>query len=1383
MSRSVRDTLGLLALIATGLALTAPPAIAAPQLGVELSYEASEIQRVDVNATGGQFRLIFGSGGPGVAETGNLEIKTSGTTEVEPPSAAEVEDALNAITNISSDGGSVSVTRVLEGSGKTFYEVTFNGGPLRNTDVPEMSAVDGTAPLSGVAAEAFVTTFQAGGVRHSDERVDFTARVSNMAPRPGPAGTVLTCEVEEHSFVRESSPGFGLSFNWLVDGLPATGTETQTSPRTSTYETTAADEDRALQCVATAHNDGGAEIAASLPYGPPSAGPTLSGAVGVVVPLVTATTLSATEQEFSCSPPKAGVWTGSPTWSFQWLRNGAPIAGATNSTYVAHTGAGEEDHLVRLQCEVTGANADGAIVMASPTNGFTGTEAEFEAEYGAVPPEGPFNPSGLPQVSEPQSVTSGPVTLELELPAGQETFAYRIEASGWDCEALAEQPATVRCSRKDLLAPGQEYPPLTIVTALGADAPDLATATATVSGGGAPPASGEIEFPIQPALPFGLSRWTSMLLGTEGNEYTQAGGHPLLGKAEVVMNRKRGLGPGSELPVEQVKQVIADLPPGVLGNQLALPKLCHSVSDDCPRESQVGFARLFLGGQEGGAGVSAPISAYEPEFGLPAEFAFKDIAGNVYTFSPRLRPEDGYAVSLELGAAPKVKFLESSVTLCDFGVKIEVTECFNPGEPGANPKPLFTTPTHCGVPLTTRVRLDSWEHPSFIEGPPFTGAAMTGCDKVPFEPRADLRPTSHRADSPTGLDVELTMPTNGLEEPDGIAQSNLREARVTFPEGMAVNPSAAAGLSACSLAQVGFEERGGKLVPNDDPVTCPESSKIGSVEIKSPVLNDTLKGEVYIATQGAVEGSLVGFFMVFDSPKNGILVKLPARVTPDPRTGQLTVTVPESPQQPFSAVRMHFPGGPQATLLTPPKCGTYQIKNELVPWSGGPTVTRTSSFTVDHGPGGGACPAGGLEPGLSAGSANPLAGITSPFNVHLTRPDGSDRFTALDLHMPPGISAYLKGVPYCPDSVLASIPTAGGTGRGEIDHPACPPASQIGTVGAGAGGGPNPFFTTGRAYLAGPYKGAPLSIATVVPAVAGPLDLGSVVVRNALHVDPETAQVSVLSDPIPTILHGLLLDVRDIRVQIDRPHFTLNPTNCEPMAVGATVRGLSGASAALAKPFQVGGCGRLKFKPKLKLNLKGGTKRGDHPALKAVVTTNQGSGGNEANIAKAIVKLPHSAFLDQAHIRTICTRVQYAANQCPAGSIYGFAKAVTPLLDNPLEGPVYLRSSNHKLPDLVMKLSGQVSIEVVGRIDSAHGGIRTNLETVPDAPVSKFTLEMQGGKKGLIQNSTNLCASTNKALAQFTGQNGKFKEIRPVVKPLGCKGKQPRKGKRHSRKK
>ena len=556
---------------------------------------------------------------------------------------------------------------------------------------------------------------------------------------------------------------------------------------------------------------------------------------------------------------------------------------------------------------------------------------------------------------------------------------------------------------------------------------------------------------------------------------------------------------------------------------------------------------------------------------------------------------------------------------------------------------------------------------------------------------------------------------------------------------------------------------------------CPDSSKLGTVEVDTPLLEEhpgesPLPGAVYLAKPHENPfDSLLAIYITVNDPKTGIVVKLPGLVQADPQTGQLTTTVRESPQVPFEDFKLHFFEGAAGALRTPPTCGSYETTTELTPWSApesGPPATPADPYAIDKAANGSsACAHTPSEeenkPSFEAGTEAPSAGAYSPFLLKLHREDGSPELKQIDTTLPPGLTGKLAGIPECSEGALQAAKAK--TGTEEQQSPSCPAASKVGAVNVAAGAGPDPYYAQGNAYLAGPYQGAPLSLAIITPAVAGPFDLGDVVVRAALQVNPETAQITVKSGPIPTILEGIPLDIRTIAVKMDKPNFTLNPTDCEKMAVTAQALSALGQSAALTYPFQVGGCNALGFKPKVAISLKGGTKRNDNPALKAVVSFPQGA---YANTASAQVTLPHSEFLDQAHIGTVCTRVQFAANACPAASVYGHATAVTPLLDQPLSGPVYLRSSSNKLPDLVAALNGQIDVALDGRIDTGKGGgIRNTFSVVPDAPVSKFVLEMQGGSKGLLVNSENLCSPKAKthAIANFTAQNGKVYDTTPEV--------------------
>jgi hypothetical protein len=470
---------------------------------------------------------------------------------------------------------------------------------------------------------------------------------------------------------------------------------------------------------------------------------------------------------------------------------------------------------------------------------------------------------------------------------------------------------------------------------------------------------------------------------------------------------------------------------------------------------------------------------------------------------------------------------------------------------------------------------------------------------------------------------------------------------------------------------------------------------------------------------------------------------------------------------------LNFFGGAEATLTTPQACGEFATATALKPWSGNGDANPAASLRIDAGPGGLPCVSNPAQaphaPAFSAGAVAPRAGAYTPFVMHLKREDGSQRLERLEATLPAGQLAKLASVPYCPQANLDAA--AGRSGREEQASASCPAASRVGGVAVAVGAGPRPYHVAGSAYLAGPYAGAPLSLAIVTPAVAGPFDLGTVVVRTALHLNPVSARVRAVSDPIPTILQGIPLDLRSVALSFDRPDFTLNPTSCDPMAVEGAATSVLAQMAPLFSRFQVGDCRDLSFDPELSLRLSGPTHRAGYPRLRAFLRAKPG----QANIARTTVTLPHSELLAQEHIRTVCTRVQFAADDCPKDSVYGATKAWSPLLDRPLTGPVYLRSNGgeRQLPDLVAALRGPASqpieIELVGFIDSVRGRIRATFADVPDAPVSKFILEMRGGKKGLLANSTNICKGANRATVKLTGQNGKTHNTNPELK-VDCKG-------------
>jgi hypothetical protein len=604
----------------------------------------------------------------------------------------------------------------------------------------------------------------------------------------------------------------------------------------------------------------------------------------------------------------------------------------------------------------------------------------------------------------------------------------------------------------------------------------------------------------------------------------------------------------------------------------------------------------------------------------------------------------------------------------------------------------------------------------------------------------------------------------------------VKTAVVTLPDGMTINPSVGAGLGACSLAGYAAE-----TVSSAPGAGCPNDSKIGDFTVHSPLFEEAVEGSLFLAAPHANPfGTLLAVYLVAKAPDRGILVKVAGRLDADPQSGRLTATFDNLPQLPYTNLQVHFREGNRSPLATPPACGTYATGLALTPWRAGNVVTNTSPFAIAAGVGGGPCPAAQIPfaPGAAAGTLNSAAGRYSPFYLHITRHDTEQEITSYSTTLPPGLLGKLAGIPYCPEAAIAAAKA--NSGFAETAHPSCPAATEIGHTVAGFGLGPVLSYAPGGLYLAGPFHGSPFSIVAIDSATVGPFDLGVIVVRSAIKVDPQTAQVSIDSagsDPIPHIIDGIPIHLSDVRVYISRPNFTLNPTSCDPFTVSSKMNGsgqrfgdpADDPTATATSPFQAFDCASLGFAPKLSLTLKGGTQRGNYPSLRAEVTPRPG----DANIGTTTVTLPPSEFLAQNHIDTICTRGQFAREACPSGSVYGRARASSPLLGAPMEGKVYLRSSDHDLPDLVAALRGggnDLAIDVVGRIDSSHGGLRGTFETLPDAPVSKFTMTLFGGKHGLLQNSENTCGAPQFATARMVGKNNLGEKLRPRL-GIKCKGR------------
>jgi hypothetical protein len=890
---------------------------------------------------------------------------------------------------------------------------------------------------------------------------------------------------------------------------------------------------------------------------------------------------------------------------------------------------------------------------------------------------------------------------------------------------------------------------------------------------------------------------------------TQAGGHPDL-YTEFELGSRISTVPPVPCYCNDPKEVTVHSPAGVTANPhvVAECKIAQLAQGECSADSQAGqvMIKLFGGyillamyrtppatGQAGQFAFTLPFGSKIPQFLvvhartesdygldvtaegishlLPLEYTapiFWGVPGEHFYDFLRIAPseassENGGSIQCSQNPIPALlaKSEADLIAACSqFGWTVR-------DNPSSLPiAPMMQNPTTCVGPLKSSIDVLAYDlgRTSAEDDWP----ATTGCDGLSFDPSLAANPTTTNTDSPSGVEVVIDAPQ--FQDPSTPSPSELKASLMTLPEGFSLNPSAAAGKLTCSDLQ--------SSVGTAEEAHCPEFSKVGTVTIDTSALPAPINGFAYLGEPKPGEP----YRLVVSANGFGVAVKLLGTVHADEKTGQLVAGFSDLPQTPFQKFTIHFFGAERGLLATPTHCGQYPVTSEFTPWDGALSIQKqTQFFVLDHGPNATACPGAtrDFKPGFEAGTKSNAAGAHTTFSLRIAREDGEQNLDALSLSTAPGFLAKLRGVPYCPESAIAELGSSDRNGREELADPACPAASEVGSAAAAAGAGTKPLYTSGKAYLAGPYKGAPLSLVVVVPAVAGPYDLGNVVTRAALNIDPATLQVSAVSDPLPRVVEGVPLRLRLIQVELDRPNFALNPTNCEPFSVDAAITGDQGSVANVSAPFQVANCTDLEYGPKLSLKLKGGLNRLGHPAIRAVLRTKQG----EANSRHVSVTLPAGELLDNKHIGTVCTRGQFAADSCPAESLLGSATAWSQLLDQPLSGSVYLRASSHRLPDLVTDLEGQVDVELSARIDTAKGGrLRATFGSIPDVPVEKFVMNLEGGKKGLLQNSRGLCGKHKRAKVQMTGQNGwRLTDKVPLGISCGSKAKHRRNARHHRR--
>ncbi|MBB4661624.1 hypothetical protein [Conexibacter arvalis] len=876
---------------------------------------------------------------------------------------------------------------------------------------------------------------------------------------------------------------------------------------------------------------------------------------------------------------------------------------------------------------------------------------------------------------------------------------------------------------------------------------------------------------------FGITRFDGDVVNRDAlgvvTAATQAGSHPDEVTAYIDFATRSGALPGLVVPEEDAKDIRVDLPVGFVGNPQVVTK-CREpelesvqIGTDCPRDSQVGVAHVITTST---APQTVPVFNMEPPPGVPGAFGFR-IASVPIHLRAVVRSDGDYGLSILVPrlsqAAP---ILRTSLTfwgvpadpkndadrgwVVDSGTRVVCADTSDPScstTSGLPPQAFLTNPMTCNGPVETRLSVTSWlgssAHASFFTHLPApdqeTLVGPEGCDRVPFDARLTGTPVKARASSPSGFSFDLSVPQNG--NPTGIAQGHLKKAVVRLPEGMSVNPSSASGLAACGDAQIGL---GTLQMPS-----CPDGSKIGTLTIDTPLLSDPLTGAIYL--RDPLPGNLFRLLLVAEG--SGVLIKLPGTVTPDPVTGQLTATFDNNPQLPFSNLHLEFKDGPRAPLTLPPACGTHTIVSDLTSWSG-KTTTSSSSFNVSRDGNGAPCPPRGFNPTVVAGLANPVGGSSSAFSLTFARGDADQTLRDITVDMPEGLTGVIASADLCDDAAANA-----GT---------CGESSRIGSTTTGAGTGENPFFLPGRVYITGPYKGAPFGMSIVVPAIAGPFNLGTVVVRAAIFVDRETAKLRVVSEPLPTILEGVPLLIRTVNVRIDKPGFMVAPTSCAPKSIAARVGSNEGASADRSVRFQVGSCASLPYKPKMTIRMgkRGRTKGRITAPLEVRLDMTPG----QANNKSVAVTLPRNvnARLEVLN-RYSCTLEQFKSETCPKSNRLGTAVAVTPLLRDPLVGDVFfVRNPARRIPDVMVGLRGQVAFDLAGRVTIPRNlTLRTNFDLVPDVPITKFTLRFVAGRKGpvgFVENACTKAARRERAKLVFRAHSGKVVRVQQRLKIVGC---------------
>ncbi len=1009
--------------------------------------------------------------------------------------------------------------------------------------------------------------------------------------------------------------------------------------------------------------------------------------------------------------------------------------------------------------------------VARPTNFKPGDETGDDSYLVTVTNTGAASSDGAPLVVTdelPEGLTPDPAGA-----VGENPLAEHEPLSGFSCVFLS-------CTYTGVVIPDQTIHftfPVDVAASprpscpVPAGAVSCVTNVVRVSGGGPADASMSTTTTISSAeASFGISPGGA----TTALSSTQAGAHPDL-TTSIAFNTVNALGSLAGAP----KDTTDDLPPGFAGDLVDTPS-CPAAKfslSECPVDTQVGITTLGLNSQgKGEILYLEPVYNLSPNPGEVAKIGFKalgflGIQGNV-----SVRPGD-YGLSTTFENVSESEAELDSVSLTIWGVPADPIHDplrWNGGRPGQGGRfgapisgiarvPFFTNPTACGTePLAAEFSVTSWEHPNASESPAATRMALgpfVGCDRLGMEPELTAEATTSNASAPSGLALDMSIPQT-YDDAEALATSTLKRAVVTLPEGMTVNPSAGAGLAACAPQQ--YAEEAIQAVEGSG---CPKESKLGTVEIVSPALSEHATGSVYLAQPYENPfGSLLALYIVARIPNRGVLVKVAGEVQANPVTGRLVTTFDTAnaephgglPPLPFTLFTFRFNQGATSPLVTPPACGEYSVQAALTQYSEpteAPIEPFIPAFPISSGFDGGACPSGGVPPfapQVTAGTLNNAAGSPSPLYLRLIRNDGEQEITGFATQLPPGLTGDLSGVEQCSEAEIEAARHK--TGAEEETEPSCPAGSEIGHSIAEAGVGSVLAQAPGKIYLSGPYEGAPFSVVAITSAHVGPFDLGTVVIHFPLDIDPVTAAVTIpagRADQIPHIIKGIVIHVRDIRAYINRNDFMLNPTSCTPTSLSATVLG-NGArnnSVTVSDPFQAADCQALKFEPKFQVSTSGKTSKADGASLHVNLTYPTDALGKDANIKQVKVELPKQLPSRLTTLQKACTAAQFSTNPagCPAASNIGHAKANTPILPVPLEGPVYFVShGGEAFPALKMVLQGDgVTIILTGNTFISKTGVTSStFKAVPDQPVSSFELTLPEGPYSALAANGNFCALT-----------------------------------------